>query len=1133
MIGATYNPLITAQLKQAAAVVLGSLLFCSALFAQGSTAQITGTVKDSSGLAVPGATVKVTQTATGASRTATSGADGGYVLPNLAIGPYQMEFTKDGFSKYVQSGIVLQVDSNPTIDASLKVGSITEQVTVQADAAMVETHSTGVGQVVDNQRVAEMPLNGRNPLELVFLAGMASTAGGASNLNTVRNYPTVIVSVAGGQGNSITYLLDGANYQDPYNSGALPLPFPDALQEFKVETSALPAQYGFHSGAAVNAVTKSGTNAFHGAAFEFIRNGDLNARDFFATKRDTLKRNQFGGTVGGPIRKDKIFFFGGYQRTSQRSDAVQLTAFVPTPAMVAGDFTAVTAAPCVAAPITLNPAQGFVGNKLPLSRLNPVVLNMVKTLPTTADPCGRTTYGQVANQDEHLWVARGDYQKSDRHSLFLRFTLADLTVGSTYDGKNPLSVNTYGVHDRDYQLAGGETFLFGSGVVSSLRIAASRTNIPKTSDNYKSWQDFGSTMVDQGEHVMNTAVTNAFAIGGGAAVPGQSHNGPNPSVNEDVSWIKGNHQFGFGGSWLRQEMNYWSGLVMVGSSTFDGTVTGLPLADYMIGQAVSFTQGIRYGWNNRQKYLGIYAQDSWKLTPRLTVSYGLRWEPFESPFSKWGQLDRFDPTLFTQNFHSSIFKNAPAGVTFPGDPQYGCGNAIDCPRWLKFFPRLGVVWDPKGDGKMTVRAAFGQFGDRNHMFFYTFGPQYSPFASNVGLSNVNIANPWANYAGGNPIPALALANGIGHADTNGSFPTFSQQVVHPTNGYNPPYLNQWNLSIQRQIGTDWLVTVNYLGNHTVHLQSSNLLNPATFLGLGPCTLPTVQSGGTIGSTSYPVCSTTGNQNQRRLLYQQNPLQGQYFSGIGYDDDGGTGSYNALFLSTQKRLSHGINLLANYTWAHCISDVFESQTSASASPSIPGNRRAYRSNCLGSDLRQLFNLNFVATSPTFANKWLRVLASNWQVSPILQIKSAQEFTVTSGTDVALTTAPGQTPNFVNPNPYPATQTVNNWVSASAFAKPAAGTYGNLGYNNMKGPGVFQLNVALSRTFPVWGEKRTVQIRAEAFNLPNHLNATVPGTTPGTVNLNAGNFGQITQDISGNNGLSSGDYRIVQLAMKFVF
>src|SRR5579863_5557531 len=300
-------------------MVLCLLGACGAAWGQGSTAQITGSVKDATGGAVAGAEVKATQTATGANRTVSSGPDGTFILQDLPIGPWQVEVSKEGFSKYVQTGIVLQVDSSSVVDAQLKVGAVSEQVSVQADAALVETHTTAIGSVVDNQRITEMPLNGRNAMELVFLAGMA-TYPGNGNVNTVRNYPTVVVSVAGGQPNGTTFLLDGTIYQDPYGNLALPLPFPDALQEFKVETSAVPAEYGFHSTAVVNAVTKSGTNEFHGDLFEFLRNGDLNARDFFAASRDTLKRNQWGGVIGGPIRKDKLFFFFGYQKTSLRSD---------------------------------------------------------------------------------------------------------------------------------------------------------------------------------------------------------------------------------------------------------------------------------------------------------------------------------------------------------------------------------------------------------------------------------------------------------------------------------------------------------------------------------------------------------------------------------------------------------------------------------------------------------------------------------------------------------------------------------------------------------------------------------------------------------------------------------------------
>ncbi len=399
------------------------------------------------------------------------------MVTNLPIGPYLLEVSKDGFNKYAQTGIVLQVDSNPTVDVGLQVGSVTEQVLVQADAAMVETHSTGVGQVVDAQRVAEMPLNGRDPHELIFLAGMASTAGGATAINSVRNYPTVVVSVAGGQGNGVTYLLDGAAHQDPYNNLSLPLPFPDALQEFKVETSALPAQYGYHAAAAVNAVTKSGTNQFHGDLFEFLRNGDLNARDFFATKRDTLKRNQFGGVIGGPIKKDKLFFFGGFQRTSQRSDPAQLTGFVPTAAMEAGNFTAFASPACNGGvQKTLNPARGFVNNQISPALLNPVTLNIRRPCPRPPiNQCGQASLRICGQSGRELVRVEGGLAEEREERSSGRFTSAHLNVASTYDGKDPLSINQVGVADLDYSLALGDTYLFGAGIVSSFRVVSPPT----------------------------------------------------------------------------------------------------------------------------------------------------------------------------------------------------------------------------------------------------------------------------------------------------------------------------------------------------------------------------------------------------------------------------------------------------------------------------------------------------------------------------------------------------------------------------------------------------------------------------------------------------------------------------------
>src|ERR1019366_195750 len=314
------------------------------------------------------------------------------------------------------------------------------------------------------------------------LAGLASDGAGA-NLNTVRNYPTVNISVAGGQGNGITYLLDGATHNDSFNNLNLPLPFPDALQEFKVETSALPAEYGLHSAAAVNAITKSGTNAYHGDLFEFLRNGDFNARDYFATSRDTLKRNQYGGTVGGPIRKNKLFFFGAYQGTVVRSDPPQSIAYVPTAAELAGDFTAVTSPACNNnRQINLPASLGFTGNRISPSLFSKPALNLSALLPSTSDQCGKTVYGLVSNTDERLGVGKVDYQINDKHSIFFRTLIADLDQSSTYDGKDPLTINNAAAVDKVYSATLGDTYLINSGTVSAFHATLNRTVIQKTPD---------------------------------------------------------------------------------------------------------------------------------------------------------------------------------------------------------------------------------------------------------------------------------------------------------------------------------------------------------------------------------------------------------------------------------------------------------------------------------------------------------------------------------------------------------------------------------------------------------------------------------------------------------------------------
>ena len=551
-----------------------------------------------------------------------------------------------------------------------------------------------------------------------------------------------------------------------------------------------------------------------------------------------------------------------------------------------------------------------------------------------------------------------------------------------------------------------------------------------------------------------------------------------------------------------------------GGMTFNGSVTGngnanlgLGMADFLLGLASSWRQGNLALYDNRENNIGLYDKDSWKLSSRLTLSYGVRWEPFFPFTSKHGWLAHFDPTLFAQNAHSTVFPNAPAGMVFPGDPNWVSGNGVAKNRLNQFMPRIGLVWDQTGNGKMVVRAAYGRFTDRPHLLMGTSMAGAPPFGNLISLANVNMSTPWATYPGGvNPLP-IPL-------DKNVTFPSFGSYTTYPVD-WRPTALNQWNLSIQRQVGTDWLLTANYVGNNTSHLIVSGELNPAIYIP---------------GKCGTANCSTTANTNQRRLYYLLNPAQGQFYSTISRLDDGGTGSYNGLLLAVQKRLSRGVSVLANYTWSHCISDQWNGYPGlGGTSEGVPDNRRYGRGNCLSSDQRQILNLSAVAQTPNFSNRPLRIhclrladLAHHEdQVCAVVQ----RYLRIGRRSYGIVGTAPES--NYADP--YAPNQSVDHWLlpATAAYATPAPGTYGNTASNNLKGPGVFQFDMALSRTF-VLKEAKTLQLRAEAFNLPNHLNPSVPVSV-----TSSSTFGKIQSDISGTSGLSAGDPRIVQLAMKLTF
>ncbi len=1101
-------------MRRVASCLCMGLFLCAlasgAAWAQ-ATAQISGTVKDASGAVLPGVEITITQTDTRVSRNTVTNETGLYVLPELAVGPYRLEAALPGFRTYVQTGIVLQVNSSAVIDPVLQVGQVTEQVEVQANAALVETRNVGVGQVIENQRVMELPLNGRQVTDLITLSGAAVQL----NFHVVNNAimpQDVDIVVAGGLSSGVAYRLDGAVHNDPYSLNQLPLPFPDALQEFKVETSALSAQNGMSSGAAVSSVTKSGTNNFHGDLFEFVRNDLFNARNAFAETHGTLKRNQFGGTLGGPIKQNKIFFFGGYQGTTVRSDPAARKEFIPTPAMLAGDFTAFASAACNGGRAVALRAP-FVNNRVDPSRLSPAALKFSSHLPTTSDPCGIITAGSPTHSNESDFIGRVDYQHSERQSVFARSLIYKYNLMVAYDLNHNLlnsDVTDIGSNDLVQSYTLGNTYLVSPRTVNAFRLGVNRSAHHRTNAHFFGPQDIGVNHYSYDPKSIVVRVTGAFSIGNGA--------GPQISTiynaSDDVSLIRGTHQMALGANVVYYRNNNIAvAPPAIGTFGFNGQTTGLPLADFLTGNLATLSQKGLVQTLISQWYLGAYAADAWRMTPRLTLNYGVRWEPFLPTVSRNGALVNFSEDRLKAGVKSTVFKNAPAGFYYPGDPGYpgtSCRSDGTCnatgiySKWGEVTPRLGLGWDVQGNGRTSLRASYALAHDQLAAAFLSgiFAP---PFQPQVSLRNPpgGFDNPWLGYPGGDPFPPPLLS-------VNVPFPALS---IYDTIPYDAPPMTRhmWSLGIQRQVGADWLVSASYMGSHALHLWAQRELNPAIYIP-GNC------QAGQYGLTAAGPCSTTGNTDARRRLGLQYPgNDAKMISSVPQTEPGGTQSYHGLLLSVQRRAARGVTIGGNYTWSHCYGDSTSAAKSDGASYADPNNRAFDRGNCLG-DHRHIFNMTAVAETPQFNNSTLRVLATGWRLSGILRMQSGGWLTITTGQDRALSGTAGQRAEQILVNPYRDRKSLI-YLNPAAFALPAPGSYGNMGTGNIEGPGYWGLDMALFRTFQPFRESQKLEARFESFNVTNGVRRGDPNTGFG-----ASGFGQI---------LSAADPRLLQFSLKYIF
>ena len=1076
----------------------------------GSTAQISGTVRDASGAVLPGVDVTAIQTETGVQRSAVSNESGAFVLSNLPVGPYRLEAMLSGFRSFQRTGIVLVVNANPVIDVTLSLGNLAETISVEAAAPLIETRSPSIGAVIENERIEELPLNGRQATDLIVLAGAAVQTDSASTRAMAGG---VGIAVAGGQSFGVAYMLDGAMHNNPYDNLNLPLPFPDAMQEFRVETSSTNANNGMHSGASVNAVTKSGTNLLHGDVFEFWRNHRFNATNPFndiddATGErvgDGLNRNQYGGTFGGPISRDRIFYFGAYQRTNFRNTPSDLESFVPTARMLQGDFSVFNSIACTARPVNLR--APFANNRVDPSLISPAARAIVGRLPQAEDECGRVQYARTRPSDESQYIGKVDVQLTNNHSMFARYMLTKFTITPpmALDEDNVLVSTQGGQDQKGHSFTIGDTMVLSNTMVNSLRVAANYTNVHRLHHPLGfSAPDFGIKTFSYLDDYMLLSVTGGFSIGSGIQNEAVFKT-PSYQVTDDLTVIRGNHQFGIGGS-----LAFWRSLSRAnvrspGTFAFNGSITGLGLADFLTGNLSSYIQAVPNTLDMEQWYVGLYAQDTWRASPTLTLNYGLRWEPAIAQQIRNGAIYNFDPDRFLRGEKTTVFTNAPPGFLYPGDPGFVNGQAGMHDHWNQWSPRVGMSWDPTGQGRTVVRGGYALAYSFINAQFHLNTSVAQPWGAEIRLPPTNFDDPFAGTGIDNFFPFVL--------GKDSPFAPFGPYIAIPPD-IKTPRQQSWNATFEQQVGERIGVTASYLGSYGDRNWNVRSLNEGVFLGNGPCTLMTET-----GPRFFPNCTTQQNLNYRRRLTMQNFETGRYLGVVDEHTALGEQRYHGVRLDVRRRSASGVTVNANYTLSKCEGH----PTQGGSTPNVnsgyvdPTNIDYDYGPC-GSDRRHLFNLTAGYSTPEFSNPALRVLASNWRITGIYQLRSGSPFDVTVTGDPAGTGIGGQRANLVG-DPYGDRDSITNYLNIESFSRPANGALGDQRPNSIYGPGTRNVDIAISRLFRIMDTHR-IEARLESFNFFNWTRYTNPGS-----NLNAPNtFGRITNSL---------DSRVMQFALKYSF
>jgi hypothetical protein len=1036
------------------------LLFAAGCFAQDTTATIAGQVQDASGAGIAGAKVTAKNLQTGLERTVTSSEGATYNLPLLPIGTYEVSAEMAGFKRVVQTDITLQVDQHARVDFKLPVGAASDSVQVTAEVPLTQTDASSLGSVIDNTKVVELPLNGRQFYSLALLVPGVTPPAQGSILSFRGGF-----NVAGASELNNNFTLNGLDNNNQLLSAPAFRPSVDAIEEFKILTGIFPAEYGRNSGSQVIVTTKSGTNGFHGTAFDFLRNQVLDAENFFTpsnASKPSFKQNQFGGTLGGPIIRNKTFFFASYEGLRSTQQITALTN-VPTVAMVNGDFSA--SGKNINDPTTGKP---FPGNIIPVSRFNPAGAYLAKLypVPTTGTPAGQQptnnyTFNEPQIDDLNLGSIRVDHQFSAKDTLNVSYNDFEddtLTQNNTVCGSRVIP----GFDCTVLLLArlGGftETHIFNPGLINQFRFAYSQFQNPRSTNdqeiNFLQMFNIQGTRFDGPPRsgVPSTSVTGFAGIGEPTNFP-QTRNDNTFQYADDLTFNRGQHAFKFGVNFHRFQSN---GTIVGngrGSYTFSAQssapTTGYSIADLLLGIPTS-TARSPYSPRiyDRTGIYGGYAQDDWKITAKLTLNLGLRYEYNLPTFEKYNTLSNFNPSTGAIDIAGQ--GSVPQGLW---DPNY-----------KDFQPRVGFAYSPFNNSRTVFRGGYGLFYNSPALNAVNSGPQQSnaPFVS-AQTFNSSLAIPITLT---NPYPAAAAGAG--------------SLTLSAFNRHQPDaQIQQWSLNVQQELTHSMVLEVNYQGSKGTHLPLYyNINQPPP----GPGTVAVKQA-----LRPYPQ-----------------------FGNINFLDAVGNSSYNGLLTKLQQRYSNGLSFLISYTFGKSIDNtpgtpynVVPSRSSAENPHDLTLER-----GLSGFDIRSRFVFSPVYELPfgpgrkyLSSNKYVGWFVGGWELSGIFSTQTGRPFTVLVSTDNANVLGNVDRPNVIgNANAGP--KTPQQWINVAAFQLAPAGTLGNEGRNNVIGPGLTNLDISLSRIFRVT-ERIAIQFRAESFNVVNHPNFDQPAQTFGVAG-----FGSIT-------------------------